>query len=90
VHAIHLHPEPFSVDNNMLTPTFKLKRPQVHRARAPPSLPHASGCTRPRFLQPCGRALRRACMRVCVYMVQAKVRFQKEIDTMYGQLPNSA
>lgn len=29
---MHLAHEPFSVDNDMLTPTFKLKRPQAQKA----------------------------------------------------------
>jgi long-chain acyl-CoA synthetase len=34
VQAVHLTPEPFSVENGMLTPSFKLKRPQAKEAFA--------------------------------------------------------
>jgi long-chain acyl-CoA synthetase len=29
IKAIHLSPVPFSVDNDLMTPTFKLRRPQL-------------------------------------------------------------
>ncbi len=29
VKDIYLHPEPFSVENNLLTPTMKTKRPEL-------------------------------------------------------------
>ncbi|GAQ82914.1 Long-Chain Acyl-CoA Synthetase [Klebsormidium nitens] len=31
IRAVHLDPEPFSVDNDLLTPTFKSKRPQLKK-----------------------------------------------------------
>lgn len=34
VQALHLVPEPFAVENGLLTPSFKLKRPQAKEAFA--------------------------------------------------------
>ena len=31
VKALHIELEPFSVDNDLMTPTFKLKRPQLQK-----------------------------------------------------------
>ncbi|XP_053967861.1 long-chain-fatty-acid--CoA ligase 5-like isoform X1 [Anastrepha ludens] len=31
VKDIYLHPDPFSVQNGLLTPTFKAKRPQLNK-----------------------------------------------------------
>ncbi|RHZ04968.1 hypothetical protein DYB26_011701, partial [Aphanomyces astaci] len=35
VKTIALHPQPFSVDNDLLTPTFKLKRHDAKKAFLP-------------------------------------------------------
>ena len=34
VRMVHLHPEPFSVDNELLTPTLKNKRTQLRKTFA--------------------------------------------------------
>jgi long-chain acyl-CoA synthetase len=35
VKAVHLEPEPFSVEEDLMTPSFKLKRPQLQRRYQP-------------------------------------------------------
>lgn len=35
VKDIYLHPDPFSVQNGLLTPTFKSRRPQIKNYFAP-------------------------------------------------------
>jgi len=36
IKKVHLTAEPFSVQNDLITPTFKIKRPQARKAFAEP------------------------------------------------------
>ncbi len=85
VRDIHLEAELFSVDNDLLTPTFKLKRPQVCASGAP----QCFACCRiiaflthyvfvsSSFPHPSSSFF---------ILLQAKVKYQKQIAEMYRVL----
>ena len=79
VRDIHLEAELFSVDNDLLTPTFKLKRPQVC---ALPSVQHAAASLDHVYMHTWSFRL----MAFLSAPLQAKVKYQKQIAEMYRVL----
>lgn len=93
VAAVHLHPEPFSVENGMMTPTFKLKRPQAQTAFQH-AIDGAWAAPPPLLLQMCClhsmRMLRRRCCCGCCIAASAAAAVAASCVWLYRKLGDPA